>query len=148
MIDYGQFARHVVRPICEMFPSPKKAEQCLMAFAAHESRGATYLHQISGPAIGPWQFEPATVRLVNTYARKHRTNGVTTFLRGPERLHTDLLAAAWYARVLLWADPHALPKMGDMDGIYATYRRVWRPGRPPTLLNFRAAFGMWKAGAL
>lgn len=35
-----------------------------------------------------------------------------------------------FARLNLWADPHPLPKAGDLDEAYAAYLRIWRPGAP------------------
>lgn len=35
-----------------------------------------------------------------------------------------------FARLNLWADPHPLPKVGDLDEAYAAYLRIWRPGAP------------------
>jgi hypothetical protein len=41
----------------------------------------------------------------------------------------DVLAAAC-ARLLLWTDKLALPQIGDADGAWDCYQRVWRPGKP------------------
>lgn len=37
-----------------------QAEELMIGTCAHESKGMTYLKQIEGPAIGPWQMEQAT----------------------------------------------------------------------------------------
>lgn len=39
----------------------------------------------------------------------------------------DVLSAA-FARLLLWADSKPLPEIGDTEGAWKTYIRVWRPG--------------------
>lgn len=41
--------------------------------------------------------------------------------------HDDVLAAG-LARLLLWTDPKALPKLGDAEGAWQLYLRTWRPG--------------------
>ncbi|MOA17734.1 hypothetical protein D3C78_1380020 [compost metagenome] len=41
----------------------------------------------------------------------------------------DVLAAA-LARLLLWTDPYHLPEVGDAEGAWDLYMRVWRPGKP------------------
>lgn len=43
--------------------------------------------------------------------------------------HDDVLAAG-FARLLLWADPFALPTLGDAQGAWDLYLRTWRPGKP------------------
>lgn len=43
--------------------------------------------------------------------------------------HDDVLAAG-LARLLLWTDPHKLPKLGDDKAAWNCYIRTWRPGRP------------------
>jgi len=39
----------------------------------------------------------------------------------------DVLAAC-FARLLLWSDFGALPKVGDAEGAFDMYLRTWRPG--------------------
>lgn len=34
------------------------------------------------------------------------------------------------ARLLLWADPHPLPRVGDERAAWECYLRCWRPGKP------------------
>ena len=46
------------------------------------------------------------------------------------RLEHDDVLAAGFARLLLWTDPHALPAIGDAQGAWGLYIRVWRPGKP------------------
>lgn len=41
----------------------------------------------------------------------------------------DILAFAC-ARLLLFTDPHALPELGETQGAWDLYERVWRPGKP------------------
>ncbi|MDH1057172.1 hypothetical protein [Aquipseudomonas alcaligenes] len=41
--------------------------------------------------------------------------------------HDDVLAAG-LARLLLFADPARLPKLGDVEGAWQLYLRTWRPG--------------------
>ena len=43
--------------------------------------------------------------------------------------HDDVLAAG-LARLLLWTDPKPLPAIGEVDGAWNLYARVWRPGKP------------------
>jgi hypothetical protein len=40
------------------------------------------------------------------------------------------MLAASFARLLLWTDPAALPRVGDVQGGWDLYYRCWRPGAP------------------
>lgn len=46
-------------------------------------------------------------------------------------LEFDDVLAAGVARLLLYTDPFALPKLGDVQGAWMLYKeRCWRPGKP------------------
>lgn len=150
MIDFQQFKKYAVRPICKEFQSPFKAEKCLMAFAAHESLGGKYMQQIRGPAMGPYQMEPPTKKLVDRWIlRQGKLDiehwGTDLYWNAPlEELRTDLKCATWYARILLLADPYPLPGIEDWEGIYRTYRRVWGPGKPPSYECLMNQYEVWR----
>lgn len=147
MINYAQFKRHVVDPVCKEFPTPRKAAELLMKIAAHESSGGTYLHQIRGPAIGPWQMEPGTFRLVQFWAQANETHhGGYVRVSDASEMHVKLDLACYAARFLLRADPHPLPSQGKDIDQYNYYRKVWRPGKPPTIGAFIKAHDRWLAG--
>lgn len=92
-----------------------------------------------GPARGYWQFEKGggvkgvlTHEKTQTYAERIcRTRGIDI---GYEpawlRLETDDVAAAAFARLLLWADAGPLPAITDQRGAWDCYVRNWRPGKP------------------
>jgi hypothetical protein len=152
-IDREQFESVVVRPTLERLglPNVDKATACLMAIAAWESRGGRYLVQVKGPALGPWQMEPDTVHLVqDRLIHGHNwelTSKLKAFLSGffdkPD-IAGNLLLACAFARLLLWFDPQPLPHVDDVASQYETYRRVWRPGKPPTFAQFRDANEEWR----
>lgn len=60
-IMFDQFREHVVLPTVEYLdlPFPERRVALLLGTAAHET-GLKYLAQIRGPAMGPYQMEPAT----------------------------------------------------------------------------------------
>ena len=149
MISYAQFRKYAMWPVVSNFPTPNLAIQCLSAFVAHESDGGKYLHQVGGgPALGPYQMEPATKRLVDRWVRRDDGTpmwGKEVYFQAPvDELMTDMKCATWYARVLLLADPYPLPKLNDEDGVWATYRRVWGPGKPPTKAHFLEKAAAWR----
>jgi hypothetical protein len=92
-----------------------------------------------GPATGFWQFErgggvrgvlrheASKVKAVKLCAARQV---MATEQRVWEKLQTDDILAAGFARLLLLTDPRRLPKMDDTEGAWAYYIRNWRPGKP------------------
>lgn len=118
-----------------------QARVMMLAIGLQESRMEARYQELSngrkGPARGLWQFERGggvtgvmRHRLTRQRAREickahdvpFDTKSVWQALE-----HDDILAAV-FARLLLWTDPSALPD-NEQDG-WATYMRVWRPGKP------------------
>lgn len=119
----------------------REARVLLLAIGLQESR-LTHRVQITdsganGPARGLWQFERGggvngvlTHRVSQPYAVSVcEARNVTP---GPryvwQRLADDDLLAAAFARLLLWTDPHRLPRVGDDETAWKYYLRNWRPG--------------------
>ena len=50
-------------------------------------------------------------------------------IRAKHETLNDMLAAAM-ARLLLWTDPAPLPQVGDIEGSWNYYARLWKPGLP------------------
>lgn len=95
--------------------------------------------QIGGPARGDYQFESGGgVKGVLTHSasKAHaiaacKARGVNpTQLSVYEAIGHDAVLAAALARLFLWTDPKALPVIGDVEGAWNLYNRVWRPGKP------------------
>jgi hypothetical protein len=110
----------------------------MLAIGLQESR-FEHRRQIGGPARGFWQFEQGGgVRGVLRHhsSREHaqavcraRSVIATESAVYAALEHDDVLAAA-FARLLLWTDPKPLPAIGDEQGAWDLYLRVWRPGKP------------------
>jgi len=92
-----------------------------------------------GPARGLLQFERGggvAGVLTHPHGRRHaqklceargvRPNSREVWL---QLEHDDVLAAG-FGRLLLWTDPQRLPAIGDSQGAWDTYIRIWRPGKP------------------
>lgn len=94
--------------------------------------------QIGGPAVGTYQFERGggiagvlrheasralAVAVCKALGVPPTVDGVATALQNTN----DTLDAA-LARLLLWTDRPPLPALGDVDGAFEVYLRVWRPG--------------------
>jgi hypothetical protein len=154
-IDREQFERVVVRPTLERLglPNVEKATACLMAIAAWESRGGRYLVQVQGPALGIYQIEPQTERLIYERLIQSPSPHISIKVRGTVKafMSGERGEMAWnhayataMARCLLYFDPAPLPHVDDVASIYETWRRVWRPGRPCTFAQFRDANEEWR----
>lgn len=121
------------------------ARVMLVAIALQESRMKHRRQLVGnppkplGPAAGLWQFEKGGgIKGVLTHPASAAQAREVCKARGVEPTvdavwsalqYDDVLACA-LARLLLWTDPHRLPEVGDADGAWALYLRVWRPGKP------------------
>lgn len=93
----------------------------------------------TGPAKGFWQFERGggCKGVINHPASRPHMQRVCEargVAFGADSLWNaiefdDVLAAA-AARLLLYTDPRALPKLGEPAAAWDLYLRVWRPGKP------------------
>lgn len=121
MIDYTQFRELVVVPTLkylnlEMIPFSEEAVDLLALTAAHESKGGTYLKQIGGPALGPYQMEPTTEEDIwENYLDYRPSLSARVFNMKGKSPTTPLLAtnfvyATAMARVHYFRVPSPLPK--------------------------------------
>lgn len=101
--------------------------------AGRSSSGET----VFGPARGWWQFEMGGVEAVLEHrdirdhaARTLDRMGYSDDAREAHLAleHNDVLAAV-FARLLLWADPRALPGADDPTQGWLIYLSTWRPGK-------------------
>lgn len=61
MINYQQFKEHIIEPVYNALRLEDPLWKILLTGTfARESRGGTYIVQIAGPALGPFQMEPVT----------------------------------------------------------------------------------------
>ncbi|PIG09929.1 hypothetical protein [Comamonas sp. 26] len=95
-----------------------------------------------GPARGFWQFELGTAASrggvwgVFLHSASNEPLKQVAMQRGValsptaiwQAIETDDVLAAALARLLLWTDPKALPKLGDAETAWQQYLRTWRPG--------------------
>lgn len=132
----------IVNPaLKEMTPSIKPSDQArkmLLTIAQQESgpEVENRYQMGGGPARGLWQFERIGVLDVMTRARTEPiARNALRDRKLPfdvpvvhEALAKDDRLAAIFARLNLWNDPHPLRGLDDINGGFATYLRVWRPG--------------------
>lgn len=120
----------------------QQATVMLLAIGLQESR-FQHREQVRGPAKGFWQFERGggvTGVLTHPLSRRYaqavlelRRNAVQPFASA-ESVHLGLADDDWlacaFARLLLYTDAQRLPSIGDAEGAWDYYRRVWGPGKP------------------
>lgn len=129
-------------------PRSPEGDVLVMTCAGQESRwtdrrqigiGEYYPQKVG--ARGFWQFEstwggPVAINDVMMKTGR-QLSAMCTYLNIPFDEHAIYEACAWndtlacaMARLLLWADPAPLPKIGDKEGAWNYYVRNWRPGAP------------------
>lgn len=115
------------------------AKLLLMVIAKQESGLRTRVQDGNGPAHGLWQNERGGgVRGVLENDATRALAGLVCEARHVPAepfavwtaLTTDDTLAACFARLILYADPAALPPIGDVDAGWDCYQRNWRPGKP------------------
>lgn len=139
-----------------------EARVMLLAIAGQES-GCTARCQVitggaRGPARGLWQMERmGGVFGVLGHDSSRYWAVATCQARGVkpdaqaawERMETDDVLAACFARLLLFTDRARLPALGAENPAWDYYKRNWRPGKPHPdrwPANFRAALAIVTGG--
>ena len=130
-----------IEPALALLPAKMtsdKARVMLLAIALQESR-LTHRKQIGGPAKSFLQFESGGgVRGVMSHSASSTPAQIfCQSLSVPFDRHAifqsmefnDVLAFG-LGRLLLYTDPKSLPEIGDAQGAWDLYQRVWRPGKP------------------
>jgi len=116
-----------------------KADALLIAIALQESALLTRVQYNDGPAHSFWQMERGGgVKGVLTQPASGDLAGALCEMRNVlarpmdvwERMETDDLLGAGFARLLLLTDPRPLPSLSAADQAWDYYQRNWRPGKP------------------
>ncbi|OAS91966.1 hypothetical protein A6I77_04035 [Achromobacter xylosoxidans] len=135
-----------VTPVLALLPAgmgTQAARVMLLAIDLQESR-FVHQRQIGGPARGFWQFEKGTCAsrggVWGVYLHPASNDRLAALCEArnvscdPDAIYAALeyddVLAAGVARLLLWTDPKALPRIGYADEGWVLYLRIWRPGHP------------------
>ncbi len=125
----------------------KAADVCVFAFGYQESSFEAHQQIIkkdgklveAGPAVSWWQMEKGggiVGVLTHAASKAHalkvcKARGVSpTSSAVWEAMKKDDVLGAAFARLLIYTNPFALPKVGDSAATWALYLREWRPGKP------------------
>ena len=120
-IDRKQLRSYIIRPAL----SPHglwsaNAEELLMLTAAKESKLGFWIHQLgNGPALSPWQVEPATFDWLRGTFPQYLGG------RDSSELVHDLRLGALAARVRYLVDPDPLPHAHDIMGMAMLWKRIF-----------------------
>ena len=134
--------RMAVVPAMKLLPAELNAQEALVQVHAIAIQESLYLYRVQlndGPAHSFWQMErnggvkgvlkhPASIHMAEgiCLARGIKPNPMSVW---STMEYDDVLGAA-FARLLLWTDPKALPRLGQENEAWKYYQRNWRPGKP------------------
>ncbi len=112
------------------------AENLLVGTALVESELDAMRQHGGGPALGPYQMEPATAEDIwDRYLVAHPRLCVTVRdMMTAQRGRVSELAGNWYyatalARVHYWRVPEPLPDAGDIPALAAYWKAYWNTPR-------------------
>lgn len=141
--NYTELNNKVIKPVMLELPAKMSSDSVtlqMMVTAKQESGLNARWQTGNGIARGLWQMEQPTVNLV--MINKNSAGYLRTFieqkLKMPmystsiiyDALDKDDFMACAMARLLYWDDPNPMPKVGDLNGAWQYYLRIWRPGAP------------------
>ena len=149
MILLDAIIHKAINPAFELLPAKMDTDAArvmLLAIGLQESRFEYRFQKVrgnpyaKGPARGFWQFERGggVIGVMTHHATEELAKAVCKARQVPvdsslihARLEFDDVLAAAFARLLLWADYKALPKVdADHESAWDCYIRNWRPGKP------------------
>lgn len=139
-LDPLQLRDYVVRPALATLGllGGEPIERLVMGTAAHESDGFRYIHQLGkGPALSPWQIEPATA----TDAVERCTEKTQLVLRGlglpsphsedwlewGKFLPGNLYLSAAMCRLIYYYKPFRIEELGkgEPENLARIWKRCW-----------------------
>lgn len=134
----------IVLPALKLFPpmlTSDSAKIQMLADGLQETKFAARVQMGHGPAHGFWQNE---LESIDDLLANHATKDFMITLCNAcgvaanasviynSILANDILDAGVH-RLLMWADPHPLPRVGDLPSAWQCYLDVQRPGTPRPL---------------
>lgn len=135
VMDVQQLHDYIIKPVLASMGNKfnsKAARQLLVATAAVESECGRYVRQLGrGPAMGIYQMEGDTlVDLHENYLRfRPRLQEILSDFRMPAGDTLGVTANHAYAtaltRLQYWRAEEELPEYGDVDGMWAYYKKHW-----------------------
>ncbi len=131
---------YIIFPVLEAMKQYSAAEynspaarQLLLATSGQESHCGDYVKQVKGPALGPYQMEPATIQdLFTHFATGDKLVLVQRFLSEAEKASPGLIGLVgnfYYstavARMNYRRFSAPLPAFNDQEGMWNYYKKYW-----------------------
>ncbi|MGL4756188.1 MAG: hypothetical protein ACRCXB_27875 [Aeromonadaceae bacterium] len=135
------FIELAIDPAMSLLPEKMRSDKArvmLLAISLQESR-LTHRKQIGGPAKSFLQFESGggVKGVMSHKASAEHAKFLCAALAVPfdrdsifKAMEFNDVLAFGLGRLLLYTDPKSLPEIGDAQGSWDLYQRVWRPGKP------------------
>jgi hypothetical protein len=158
-MDVKCFREDVIRPALKVTDLWSQAAENLLVGTAMAESGLRVLKQHGeGPALGPYQCEPATYddckRYLNLPRNKNMKDAILSacflgIFPPAEALIWNLRLATLMARVKYWMIPEPLPSAGDYIGLCSYHKFHYNSilGKADTQKNmkfFKDACAIWK----
>lgn len=132
-IDSKQLREEIIRPTLKMMGAhSESAENLVFGTAAHESHCGTYVKQVSGPALGIYQMEPATYEDIwrNYLTSRTRRDEVLSWglygVKPPaEAMVYDMRLATIMCRLHYMRFSEALPQADDLQGLAEYWKKYY-----------------------
>ena len=119
----------------------------LLATCGQESHCGEFVHQVHGPALGIYQCEPVTHRLVLHWTLEHEPMVLVSLTSSDNRLVYDLNYATQIARLLYYSIPEPLPAV-DMTAMWRYYKSFYNRGGAATQNEWNANWKRFVAPVL
>lgn len=132
MLNLSQLREDIIQPSLQMLRIYSvNAEELLVGICAHESKGGTYVKQLSGPALGLYQMEPFTHDSIwNQFinANTGLSRSLLTFLRAnnkpaPNEMVYNLFYATMMARIFFMRFKETIPD--SIEGQAAYWKKYY-----------------------
>lgn len=135
MYNLTQFKNEIIAPSLKDINSyTAESTELLVMIAAHESGFGTYVRQVGGPALGPFQCEPATYDALWHWLETPGRDVLTKRLLNSNGLSSKPLAetmmfnlrlATQMARVFFLRFKEPIPDALDVDGLAKYAKKYW-----------------------
>jgi hypothetical protein len=133
MIDHKQWRKYIIQPALQAINLYSlEAEELLIATMAHESLGFSFMDQVGGPALGPYEMEPPTYKDLWTYISRNRDLAKLVlrelgygFPPPANYMAHNLWLATMMARIFYMRVNVPLPAANDIDAIWQYYKLHW-----------------------
>lgn len=153
--NVSDFREYIVEPTLELcadlagMPDTPYIRDLLVATCAQESRLGTYFHQIHGPAVSIYQFEPATLDdLLRNFASAPKYRDILRASRvegqpDVDQIVWNLRFATVCARLNYYRVREPLPRVTSFDTLWHYYKTYWNTHQgAATSASFRDALAL------